>query len=109
MDRENKCDIKEYEASVICTVFDGKYGFEDVLLIGIAHSPVEARSLVFDDILRVMQDFGDGKCEIENGVSEYDEPITIVRTHDKNGSEYTWNYYCLFNENKRKIGKIDNN
>ncbi len=95
---------KPYEAVVMCTVFDENYNFEDNQLVGIAHSPMEARSLLMSDIERVMEDFGDGKAEISNGRSEYDEPITIVHARN-NGIERFWNYYCLFKEPDKAVSQ----
>lgn len=94
---------RPYEAVVMCTVFDEKNAFEDNLLIGIAHSPMEARSLLMDDIERVMDGFGNGKAEIRNSRSVYDEPITIIYTSNPDNGTYHWHYYCLFNEAKRRI------
>lgn len=85
------------KSSIICVVFDEKYEFEDILLIGIVDSPEKARALLMNDIWRVMEDFGSSKCEIEESRSEYDEQITIVHTHDANNDGLTkhWHYYGL--------------
>lgn len=89
----------KYEASIICVVFDEKYEFDDILHIGIAHSPTEAQSLIMGDIWRVIEDFGEGKGEIEESRSAYDEPITIAHTYDKtNNYVMHWHYYCLINK-----------
>lgn len=98
---------KPYEAVVICTVFDEKYAFEDNQLIGIAHSPMEARSLLMSDIERVMNDFGNGKAEIRNSRSVYDEPITIVYTSNPDNGTYHWHYYCLFKESDKAMNQED--
>ena len=89
--------MKNYEASIICSIFDKEYEFEDNLIIGISHSKEETEALLMDDIFRVMEDFGNDKCEIEIGRSTYDEAVTIVHTYDKdNDSTMHWHYYCLF-------------
>lgn len=94
--------MNDYEASVICTVFDNKYKFEDNLLIGITHSPEETKALLMHDIFRVMEDFGNDKCEVETRRSMYDETVTIVHTHDTdNDCTNHWHYYCLFNRHKK--------
>jgi len=92
--------MNDYKASIVCVVFNEKYEFEDVLLIGIATNKDKAKSLLMDDIWRVMNDFGSSKCEIEESRSEYDTPITIVHTHDASNDGLTmhWHYYCLFDD-----------
>lgn len=90
--------MNDYKASIICIVFNEKYEFEDVLLIGMADNKNKARALLMDDIWRVMENFGSSKCELEESRSEYDEPITVVHTHDADNDGHTmhWHYYCLF-------------
>ena len=63
-----------------------------------ANNKDKAAALIMDDILRVMEDFGSNKCEIEESRSQYDNPITIVHTKDVDNCEYTnhVHYYCLF-------------
>lgn len=89
-----------YEASIICVVFDNKGAYEDLLQIGIAHSPTEACSLLMEDIWRVMKDFGDGKGEIEESESIYGEPLTVVITNSKHAGINHWHYYCMVDERK---------
>lgn len=94
--------MSNYKASIVCTVFNEKYEFEDILLIGIANNKDEACALLMGDIFRVMKDFGLGKCEIEESRSVYDEPITIVHTHDASNEGLTmhWHYYCLLDNHE---------
>lgn len=94
--------MSNHKSSIICVVFNEKYEFEDILLIGIADNSEKARVLLMSDIFRVMEDFGSCKCEIEESRSEYDEPITVVHTHDANNDGLTkhWHYYALFDNNE---------
>jgi hypothetical protein len=92
---------QNYEATIICTVFNDKYEFEDNLLLGVVHSPLEAKALLMQDIFRVMEDFGHDKCEIENSRSAYDEQITIVHTYDDTVRHH-WHYYCLFKDPQKE-------
>ena len=103
--------MSDYKASVMCAVFDDKYRFIDVILIGIADNEDKAKALQMDDIWRVMEDFGSGKCEIETTRSEYDEPITVVHTHEAGNDGYTkhWHYYCLFDDSVENKADSENN
>lgn len=95
--------MNDYNASIVCVVFNDQYEFEDILLIGIANSMDRAKSLIMNDISRVMRDFGSGKCEIEEAESEYGVSITVVHTRDNNdGLTIHWHYYCLLDESEDK-------
>ena len=87
------------KACLICVVFNDKYDFDDILLIGVTDK-LMVKSLLMDDILRLLEDFGDNKCEIEYGRSEYDEAVIIVHTKQEDNEKLTmhWHYYCLFDK-----------
>lgn len=89
-----------YEAILTCVVFDNDYNFEDILHIGIAHSKEEASNLLLNDIWRVMEEFGNDKCSMENARSEYDEPVTIVHTEGE--LIHHWHYYLQFLKDHRR-------
>lgn len=83
-----------YKAVIVCVIFDEKYDFESVSLLGISHSYSETLYLMHNDILRLMEDFDEPhKIELETSRDLYEEPITIA--HHKHGHAH---YYCLFIE-----------
>ena len=86
--------MNDYKAIIICVVFNEKYEFNDILLIGQTDNKDKAKALLFDDIRRVMGDYGPSKCELEESRTEHDEPIMIVHTHDAEGFTMHWHYYC---------------
>lgn len=94
-----------YEASVILAVYF-KDMFNDLIHVGIAHSPEEARALELKDIYRVIEDFGQAshcKCQISLEVSEYDNALTTVSCIDEYGVVgFRFKYYTFVADNKEE-------
>lgn len=91
-----------YEASIIAVCFDKKYKFKDILHLGIAHSKEEAKSILFNEMHRLYEDYenDDGKkvpIKYRTSRSQYDEPIEIFEYLE--GFEHI---YCLFTEESTK-------
>lgn len=88
---------KNYKAAIIGVLFDEKYEFEDILLLGISESPEQSFAIQQKEIMRLYEDFSenDGKKPItyEESRSSYDEPISVIKY--AGGYEHI---YCMFKE-----------
>ena len=86
-------------SGIIGVLFDEKYEFEDILLLGIAETPESAFAIQQKEIMRLYEDFGaeDDKSAIEysESRSNYDEPICVIKYAE--GYEHI---YCMFEEDK---------
>lgn len=91
-----------YEASLVCLVYDNDYKFDDIMLIGVAHSMDEACSLQMEAIYEVMETFGNNQCTVKTDHSEYENFMTIVDTEDENNSKMHFHYYLLFASERSK-------
>lgn len=88
---------KKYEATVLCVAFseDGT-DFEDILYMGVAHSPQECGDLIMQDLWRLIEDYEPHEISVKEGRSIYDEPITIVKC-----GKDVYHYYILFKEDNK--------
>lgn len=89
---------KHYRAAIIGVLFNEKYEFEDILLLGIAETPESAFAIQHNEIMRLYEDFGgDDKPAIEysEGRSNYDKPICVIKYAE--GYEHL---YCMFEEDE---------
>lgn len=69
-----------YEAALIAVSLDSNGKYEDIYLVGIVHSKIEANNLLMDDINRLIEDYEDPKeVTVSFGRSMYDYPITCVK------------------------------
>ena len=88
-----------YRAAIIGVLFNEKYEFEDILLLGIAETPESAFAIQQKEIMRLYEDFGaeDDKSAIEysESRSNYDEPICVIKYAE--GYEHI---YCMFKEDE---------
>lgn len=88
---------KHYKAAIIGVMFNEKYEFEDILLLGISDNPQKSFAIQQREIMRLYEDYGesDEKPHLEyyEGRSSYDEPISIIKY--ELGYEHI---YCLFEE-----------
>jgi len=88
---------KKYRAAIIGVLFDNKYQFEDILLLGFAYTPESAFAIQHNEIMRLYEDFGaeDDKPAIEysESRSNYDKPICVIKYAE--GYEHI---YCMFKE-----------
>lgn len=97
---------KNYKAAIIGVMFDEKYNFEDILLLGISKSPEQSFAIQQEEIMRLYEDFSeeDGKKPItyEETRSNYDEPICVIKYAA--GYEHI---YCMFKEEEDEDERTD--
>lgn len=89
---------KSYKAAIIGVMFDEKYEFEDILLLGIAESPEQSFAIQQREIMRLYEDFSESDGEkkpitYKESRSNYDEPISVIKYAA--GYEHI---YCMFKE-----------
>ena len=83
---------KSYKAVIVCT--DPENG---VLFARRADSVLETDHIIFDDIMRIMEDY-DTKVTIENKMDGYGEWVTIVSYNVNDESTDMLEYKVCFDE-----------
>lgn len=92
MDNEKR----QYPHTVLIGVlFDKKYKFEDIILIGESDSPIKTFALQHDEIMRLYEDFCDDNgnnrpVEYSESRSMFDDAICVIKYCD--GYEHI---YCF--------------